>query len=245
MKSTATRLRAGLGMLLLACAATGSAENVVFRGTTVNKIDFYGINDSSSANTVTKTNRTDHQIGVYSSLGNAGYALYTLDLKAKIAYKNSGDFAHGGPLLFSNINERNKLGELHKQFNSSWSEDIAGLGDDEDIYHLKTGMLWGERKSVPLRDAGFSIVTPLSLKGSHYHSRCSEDFTIDTTAMSGYSAGRMFELNYSKSSFRLDKKLTDQTNALGGSLLNGTAVVEGYLNDKGYSLVTLGPLVGF
>ena len=231
----------------LACAlffagpATSQAEHLVYRGTTTIQWELLNYLASTGITASTRGVIQLQQIGVSSSLGGTGYALYTLDNRMKVASKSTGNFAKG-PVILPNYRNSGFGYELHKQFNASWSEDIPGLGDTEDIWNRKTGTLGGIRSLVPLPQAGFSIQAARKLAGFHTHTICSEDFGIDPLAASGYATGRFSQVNSSKSTFRLDPKLTDETNDLGGTLANGIVVVEAYLVLRGFVIVNEDPL---
>lgn len=213
----------------------------MYRGSTSIRWELLNYLDSSQFTNLLRGTQRLQQIGISSSLGNTGYALYTLDSKEKVAYKSTGNFAKG-PTIFPNFNDSGRGFEVHKQFNGSWSEDIPGLGDTEDIWNRKTGTLGGPRSLVRLPAAGFSIEAALRLTGYHTHSICSEDFGMNSSTATGYAPGRFFRVDSSRSSFRLDLRLTDLTNELGGSLANGISVVEDYLDQKNFVIVTQPPL---
>lgn len=224
--------------LLFAGVASSRAEHVVYRGTTT--IQWERLNFLTATGVTTETRGTQKllQIGIYSSLGNTGYALYTLDNRTKVAAKATGNFSRG-PTIFQNYRGSGLGFEQHKQFNTRWSEDIPGIGDTEDIWNLKTGDFGGPRSMVPLRDAGFSIQAARKLSGFHTHTICSEDFGFDPVAASGYAAGRFYHINNSKSTFKLDLKLTDQANDLGGSLANAITVTDAELIAKGFAIMAV------
>lgn len=182
------------------------------------------------------------QIGIYSTLGNASYALYTLDNRSRQAFKATGLFTKGGPTIFANYNNSGRGFEVHKQFNQKWFEDIQGLGDAEDIKNSKTGTFGGPRALVRLPAAGFSIEAAQKLSGFHTHTICSEDFGINSATATGYAPGRFFQVNSSRSSFRMDLRLTDQANDLGGTLANAMQVTETYLIQRSFTIVNVAPL---
>lgn len=227
----------------LAFTAIIQAESGIYMGTTVNKIMRYSSGDSMS--TVTKLSRTDTQIGISSTLGNDFYALYTLDKKAKVAYQYQGEYQGCGPSLFLNLDNKGKSLELHPQFNAWWAEDLADVGDEEDILNSKSGYLVGNRKGIKLREAGFTIDAAPSLKGFHTHTRWSKDFRPDPLNAGEYLTGNFFEINSSKSSFRFNTKLTDMANALGGSLGDAVSIVNTDLESQGYTIVPLGSFPQF
>ncbi len=229
--------------LLMSLAGGLRAEHVIYRGSTVNKTDGFYYYTGSGETLLRKWAQTQMMIAIISTLGGPGYALYILDQRNKQFYRYSGDFAKGGPVLFPNIAGRGKALELHRMFNAKWSEDLADLGDDRDVFNSKTGMLTGNRSGIPLREAGFRIDAAPSLKGQHLHLRYSSEFApLDMD----YLSGRFAEHTSSKSTFRLDVKLSDRANALGGSLANAMSVVEDELqNKKQYSLIDMGSLAPF
>jgi hypothetical protein len=227
--------------LLFAGTAIGPAEHVVYRGTTTVQWDMLNYLVSTGVTNQTRGVLKLQQIGISSSLGNTGYALYTLNNQTKVASKATGNFAKG-PTIFPNYRNTGFGYESHKQFNANWSEDIPLLGDTEDIWNRKTGTLGGTRSLIPLPAAGFSIQAARKLSGFHTHTVCSEDFGINPLAVSGYAAGRFFQVNSSKSSFKLDIKLTDQANDLGGSLANAIQVTESYLLMRNFTIVNEPPL---
>jgi hypothetical protein len=229
--------------LLLAGTGVGRAEHVVYRGTTTIQWERLNYLVSTGATTETRGVQKLQQIGISSSLGNTGYALYTLDNRMKIAAKATGNFSRG-PTIFPNYRGTNLGFELHKQFNLRWSEDIPGIGDTEDIWNLKTGDFGGPRSMVPLREAGFSIEAARKLSGFHTHTICSEDFGFDPVAASGYAAGRFNQINNSKSIFKVDLRLTDKANVLGGSLANAITVTDADLVAKGFTIMDI-PVLPF
>jgi hypothetical protein len=222
--------------LLLAGTGTSPAEHTVYRGTTTIRWERLNYLASTGITTETRGVQKLQQIGISSSLGNTGYALYTLDNRTKVAAKATGNFAKG-PVIFQNYRNSGLGYEVHKQFNASWSEDIPGLGDTEDIWNRKTGDFGGPRSMVPLPAAGFSIEAARKLSGFHTHTVCSEDFGIDPVAASGYSTGRFFQVNSSKSTFKLDLKLTDKANDMGGSLTDAITVTEADLVLRGFTIM--------
>ncbi|MEN3942038.1 hypothetical protein WJU23_12140 [Prosthecobacter sp. SYSU 5D2] len=222
----------------IAFSASVHADSGIYRGTTVNKIMQYSFDGSASQ--ITKMSRTDTQIGISSTLGNDFYALYTLDKKLKIAYQYQGEYLGCGPSHYVNIAGKGKSLEIHPQFNAWWADDLADVGDEEDILNSKSGYLVGNRKGIKLKEAGFTINAAPSLKGFHTHTRWSKDFRPDPLNLGEYLAGNFFEINSSKSSFRFDTKLSDKANALGGSLLDAVSIVNLDLEDKGYTIVPLG-----
>jgi hypothetical protein len=241
MKSHLFRFAGLLAALLLGSSGTVSADHVVYRGTTVIRWELLNYLDSTQVTNLLRGTRRLQQIGVSSSLGGTGYALYTLDFRQRLAYKSTGNFAKG-PTIFPNFNDSGRGFEVHKQFNKKWSEDIPGLGDTEDISLRKTGTFGGPRSLVRLPAAGFSIEAALRLAGYHTEVICSEEFGIDSSAVSGYAAGRFFQVNSSRSTFRLDTRLSDQANELGGSLPNAILVVEEYLILRNFTIVNQPPL---
>ena len=66
--------------------------------------------------------------------------------------------------------------------------------------------------------------------------------TIDPAAVTGYAPGRFLRVDSSRSSFKLDVKLTDQANDLGGSLANGITVLEEFLVMRDYVIIPIAPL---
>jgi hypothetical protein len=229
--------------LSLTLAGSLQAEHVVYRGTTVNKTDGFYYYTGSGETLLRKWTQTQMMIAIISTLGGPGYALYILDQRNKQFFRYSGDFAKGGPVLFPNIDGRGKALELHRMFNAKWSEDLADLGDDKDVFNSKTGMLTGNRSQIPLREAGFKIDAAPSLKGLHLHMRYSSEFApLDMD----YLGGRFAEHTSSKSTFRFDVKLSDRANYLGGSLANAMSVVEDELqNQKQFTLIDMGSLAPF
>lgn len=227
----------------LACTGLLRAEHVVYRGSTVHKTDGFYYYSGSGETLLRKWTQTQLMIAIISTLGGPGYALYILDQRNKQFYRYSGDFAKGGPVLYPNIAGRGKALELHRMFNAKWSEDLADLGDDKDVFNSKTGMLTGNRSQIPLREAGFKIDAAPSLKGLHLHMRYSSEFApLDMD----YLGGRFAEHTSSKSTFRFDVKLSDRANALGGSLANAMSVVEDELqNKKQFTLIDMGSLAPF
>ena len=226
--------------VFVASSLVAKAEYVVVRGTTSYNTQTLNYLTSTNVTRLLRDTTKLQYIGSYSSLGNTGYAYYNLNTSTKQAFKSTGNFDEG-PSIFPNYN--GSLGyEAHKQFNGKWWEDIPGLGDTMDIRNTKLGTLEGPRRLVPLREAGFSIQVAPKLSGFHTETRCSWDFGIDPSAGSGYSTGRFFQVIQSRSSVKLDVKLTDRVNFLGGSLLNAITTIEGDLTGKGYNIVDIGPL---
>lgn len=219
------------------------ADSVIYRGVTLNKIELYSSDDTTT--TVSKTSRADTQIGISSSLGNDFYALYTLDKKNKMAYQYQGEYQGCGPVHYLNIGGKGKSLEIHPQFNASWSEDLMDVGDDEDIWNFKSGYLMGNRSGIKLREAGFTIDAAPSLKGFHTLTRWSKDFRPDPQNKDEYLTGNFFEINYSKSSFRIDTKLSDRANALGGSSGDAISIVDEELDRQGYTIIQLGAFPQF
>jgi len=241
MKNYLSRFTGVTAALLLGSSGTAPAEHVVYRGSTTVRWEQLNYLAATQFTSLLRGSQRLQQIGISSSLGNTGYALYTLDSRQHIAYKSTGNFAKG-PTIFPNFNDSGRGFEVHKQFNRNWSEDIPGLGDTEDIWNRKTGILGGPRSLVRLPVANFSIEAALRLTGYHTHTICSEDFGIDSSASSGYSTGRFFRVDSSRSSYRFDLRLTDQANALGGTLPSAIFVVEDYLTDRNYTIVSQPPL---
>jgi hypothetical protein len=241
MKNPLFRAKYGSAVLLLACGPVATAEHVIVKGTTVTQTVTLNFLQSTGISLRTTDNTKLQQYGVYSSLGGAGYAYYTLNASAKEAYKSAGVFAKG-PTLFPNFSGSGRSYEVHKQFNKKWSEDIPLLGDDNDIWNQKTGTLEGSRSLIRLPQAGFSIQAAPKLAGFHTHTACSDEFGIDPSASAGYSAGHFFQTHSSRSNFRFDTKLSDQANAMGGSLADGMSVVEQYLSSKNFTIIPVAPL---
>jgi len=242
MKNQLFRSAGLICALLLAGSGTSPAEYVVYRGTTtVNAIVLNYLLSTGITSQFRSAQRLQ-QIGIYSSLGNDGYALYTLDNRMRQAFKSTGTFTKGGPTIFPNYNGSGRGFEIHKQFNQKWFEDIPGLGDTEDISHRKTGTFGGSRSLIRLPAAGFFIEAAPRLSGFHTHTLCSEDFGINSLVAAGYAPGRFFQVNSSRSTFRLDLRLTDQANDLGGSLANAIQVTEAYLALRSYVIVNVDPL---
>lgn len=241
MKNHLFRFAGLLAALLLGSGGTAPAEHVVYRGTTIIRWELLNYLDSDQITDLRRGSQRLQQIGIYSSLGGTGYALYTIDSRQRIAYKSTGNFAKG-PTIFPNFNDSGRGFEVHKQFNRTWQEDIPGLGDTEDIKNRKTGIFGGPRSLVRLPLAGFSIEAAPRLSGYHTHTLCSEDFGIDASVAAGYAAGRSFQINNSRSTFRLDPRLTDQANELGGTLPNAILVVEEYLVLRNFVIILQPPL---
>jgi hypothetical protein len=235
-----------LPVILAVCLLSAGplrAEHVIYRGTTANKTDGFYYYSGSHETQLRKLAQLQVMIAIISSLGGSNYALYILDQRSKQAYRYSGSFAKEGPVLFPNIAGRGKSMELHRMFNARWSEDLDDLGDSKDVFNSKTGMLTGNRSLIPLREAGFKINAAPSLKGLHLHMRYSCDFA---PLGMDYLPGHFAEHTQSKSTFRMDVKLSDRANALGGSLGNAMEVVEDELqNKKKFSLIDMGGLTPF
>lgn len=239
-----TSLIPSIGAALLALTTLVHAEGGIYLGTTIHKIERYSYDGEET--TITKKSQTDSQIGIYSTLGNDFYALYTLDKKNKMAYQYEGNFLSGGPTQFWNIDGKNKNLEIHKQFNASWYDDLADVGDDEDILNYKSGYLMGSRKPIKLKNAGFNIEAAPLLKGYHTHTRCSNEFYSDTMSEVGFSlGGHFFEIDNSKSTFRFNVKYSDAANANGGTVEDCIDVVESDLESKGYTILRFGAFATF
>ncbi|WP_193211988.1 hypothetical protein [Luteolibacter marinus] len=243
MKSQFFRAPALIGLLLLAGSATSVAEYVAIKGSTSIRIDRLVYLDSTGETRQERENQKLQQYALYSSLGGTGYALYTVDNKNKLVFKSTGELS-AGYTFFPNVDDKGQGLEVHKQFNKSWATDIPDLGTDEDLWNVKCGSLRGARRLVNLREAGFQIEAAPKLSGNFTHTICSNAFGIDPSVTEGYSPGMFFQEDSVKSNFKLDVKLTDQINFLGGSLINGIFVMDNFLTDKGF-VIMAGPPIDF
>ena len=225
----------------LTASKLASADHVVFRGTTTVRSELLNYLDSTDITDQFRSAARLQQIGTTSSLGGMGYALYTLDFRTREAFKSTGNFAEG-PTIFENLSNRGFNVEVHKQFNARWSEDIPGLGGTDDIWNIKAGDLGGRRSLVRLPFAGFSIEAPFRLAGAHTHTISSDSFGISPGVAAGYAPGRFFQVNTSRSIYRLDRRLTDETNDLAGTLADAILVIEDYLDSRGFVIISEDPL---
>ena len=236
MRIQSSRFPGLVGALLVAGSLTGSAEFAVYKGVTVTRHDALSYLSSSGETEHLRGSRKSQQYAVISTLGSPGYALYTVDLKAKQAFRSTGNLSTGGS-VYPNYQNRGVDYEVHKQFNKSWSYDIPDLGDGDDIWNVKAGSIGGLRRQINLRNAGFALTAAPKLQGSHTHTECSDDFGFDVSTPSGYAPGKFFQLNFSRTTLKLDIKLTDQTNVLGGSLGDGMFVVDELLDSKNIEII--------
>lgn len=241
MKIQSSRFLGLAGALFVAGSSTVSAEFGIYKGVTVTRYDALSYLNSSGETEHLRGSLKAQQYAVISTLGNPGYALYTVDLKARQAFRSTGNLSTG-TTVYPNYLNRGADYEVHKQFNKSWSYDIPDIGDGDDIWNVKAGSIGGLRRQINLRNAGFSLTAAPKLQGSHTHTECSDDFGFDASATSGYGSGKFFQVNFSRTTLKLDIKLTDQTNVLGGSLANGTSVVEDFLASRNVVVIPVDPL---
>jgi hypothetical protein len=223
--------------MLIASVLPSQANWTIHTGTTTRTSWTVNFLNSTNTTRVLRDSSNERYLGGYSSLGDPGYFVFLLNTKAKTALKIVDETADG-PRIFPNFNGTSLGYELHKQFNKKWWEDIPALGDTTDIRNWKIGDLNGARRLVPLREAGFDIEVAPKLSGTHFHTRCSWDFGIDSSVAAGYSAGYFYQSNLIKSTGKIHLKLSDQANLLGGTFLAALGVAEDSLEDDGFTIVT-------
>lgn len=238
MKRPLRRLAGWACGLFAASVSPAPADFVIAAGTTTRTTFRVNYLDSTGITRVLRDNAKERYLGGYSSLGNPGWFVFMLNSREKTALRivdETGD----GPKLFPNFNDTDLGYELHKQFNKKSWIDIPGIGDTTDIRYSKWGALDGPRRLVNLRNAGFQIEVAPKLSGFHLETRSSWDFGIDSSVSEGYSAGCFYESATLRHSVKLQVKLTDEANVLGGGFLAALGVAQDSLEDKGWTIQTV------
>lgn len=245
-------------LALFFTTAAARAEYVIYIMTEALSGYYFSENSSEDNTTFNRLRGSGKYLLCYSTLGNDAYAFYILDDRNRIAVKYEGDFSDGAGKTFPFINKKGtSYTDVLEQFNSSFQQNLV-TQLPMVTSNFCSGDLQGARSLVRLPQAGFSISAARTLKGTFTRSILSDAAASVTTASPDNSIASLglsvpalftptaegcFYLNStSKLNCRMDTRLSDQCNALGGNLNNAVSICDAFLTSgsRPYTLIDTG-----